>query len=635
MQKYSKLLVVLPCHSLEDFPIHHRGDEAADLLANWTALWHPALITSCSAKPDWHQADNPDCNYHSDPLEHSDEPSPNPFSDDILLALVPKVAESTIDSELISNLSEIGAVVIRTENSTKQQRQDIVEIALSSNSFATQLAEKVDSEIAEDFHALGYAYLQVQLMTRQLRYSSNLDETRFSESCVAAAKHATDGDFEKAQAGLTSCFDMLLEERNAYYPVDPELIDIVLTAKTTLGKSLRRQLDQKHAFSVLITGDNAQALSANQPESLSQLKARVTQAEDSNNADDAPEQVTIIGGLQDELPESLVSSESLINQLTCGRATIQKLLGVEPSVFMRRRFGLGPSIPGVLEQFDFTGAIHATLDDGKFPLCSGPNIRWTGNDDRSILAHGETPLSAADEGSFVGLGVKLGEAIDSSHIAPVAFCHWPDKTCQSFQDLLRIVKYGPLFGSFVDIEDYFESVYDPGYGDTFTDDEYRAPYLKQAVDQGKPNPISSVTKYWDRFYRLSSGRALLTQICARTPITSAQVADIQNQFGELQTAIESALNVDSDRSLDNEIDELLNGLKSDWLSPPKTSSQPADPGAQDTLGSRELINTTSFKRRVIVNTKSKTTGTIRNQEPIVLAAGTGQGSHPIRLLRKN
>ena len=60
MQKYSKLLIVLPCHSLEDFPIHHRGEEAANLLANWTALWHPALIASCEQKPEWQQADNPD-----------------------------------------------------------------------------------------------------------------------------------------------------------------------------------------------------------------------------------------------------------------------------------------------------------------------------------------------------------------------------------------------------------------------------------------------------------------------------------------------------------------------------------------------------------------------------------------------
>ena len=108
MQQYSKLLVVLPCHSLEDFPIHHRGDEAADLLANWTALWHPAFIASCSAKPDWHQADNPECNYNldspdSDELFEANAETSWP-SQNVLLALIPEIAQSTIDSELITNL---------------------------------------------------------------------------------------------------------------------------------------------------------------------------------------------------------------------------------------------------------------------------------------------------------------------------------------------------------------------------------------------------------------------------------------------------------------------------------------------------------------------------------------------------
>ena len=279
----------------------------------------------------------------------------------------------------------------------------------------------------------------------------------------------------------------------------------------------------------------------------------------------------------------------------------------------------------MLEQFDFTGAIHATLDDGKFPLSSGANIRWTGNDDRSILAHGEPPLNADDAGSFVGLGVKVGETIDSTHIACVVFCHWPDKTCQSFKDLLRITRYGSLLGSFVNIEDYFESVYDPGYGDTFISDEYRAPYLKQAVDQGTPNPISSVTKYWRRFYKLNSARALLTQLCAKTTIGSSEVTEIQDRLANLQTTVESELVVESEiDSIDETIDELIQQMKSQWLGSGKA---PSDPPAAGSAKSLELINTTSFKRRISTPLDSLNIGTIRNQPPIILADGTKDGSH--------
>ena len=621
MQKYSKLLVVLPCHSLEDFPIHHRGEEAADLLANWTALWHPALIASCCAQPDWHQADNPECSYDGN-------------ADDLLLALVPCVAQSSLDSELLTNLDALDAIVIESDAASLKTRSEIVEDALNANAHAAELAKKVDSEIAEDFHALGYAFLQIQIMTRQLRYSSNLDRALFSELTAGAAKHAIDGEHEKAKSELTKCFDMLLQEKSSYYPVEAELIDIVLTAETTLGKSLRRQLGQAHAFNVLITGTNAQKLSTKQPESLKQLKTRVNLQSDGSpdSENESLEKVGLIGGLQDELPESLVSTESLINQLHRGRTTIQNLFGIVPSVFMRRRFGLSPATPGVLEQFDFTGAIHATLDDGEYPSCSGANLRWTGNDDRSILAFGETPLSAADEGSFVGLGVKLGEAIDSAHIASVVFCHWPDKTCQSFKDILRTTKYGPLFGSFVNVEDYFESVYDPGYGDTFTSDEYRDPYLKQAVQREALNPVSCVTKYWKRFYRLNSARALWTQTCATTGVDSATVAEIQNQLGELQNSIESALNLNTvddsiDQAIEDLIERLTNRRSGSQSNPSSSDTATAQSNSASNSNSIELINTTSLRRRVIFQRDSNNVGTIKNQPPIIVAEGTKHGSH--------
>ena len=44
--KYQELIILLPCHSLEDFPTYHEGDDAHSLLASWSALWHPALLAA-------------------------------------------------------------------------------------------------------------------------------------------------------------------------------------------------------------------------------------------------------------------------------------------------------------------------------------------------------------------------------------------------------------------------------------------------------------------------------------------------------------------------------------------------------------------------------------------------------------
>ncbi len=656
MQRFSKLLIVLPCHSLEDFPTHYQGEEAANLLANWTALWHPALIASVGEKPDWHQADNPELNLtpksdttkadstpepRSDALEEANEIDPDDdltkTNESLCLVLVPAVSEPVMDSELRRQL-ETNNVVVISDLST---REEITSSALSANEHAKMLSPKLDPQIEADFHALGYAFLQIQIMTRQLRYSSNLDEAYFSDTVVAAAQFAVEGDHEQARLGITKCFDILLEEKNAYYPVQPELLDVVLTAPTTLGKSLDQQLKRNHAFNVLLTGVNAEKLANSNPDAVKQLKLRVGISDAENTetepTEKSPQKITIIGGLQDELPESLVSTESLVHQISVGRKTLQRILSAEPAVFMRRRFGLTPMIPGVLEQFNFTGAIHATLDDGKFPICSSSNIRWTGIDERSVLAFGEAPLSAADEGSFLGLGVKLGESIDSAHIAAVVFCHWPNQTCQSFEDILRVSQYSPLFGSFIGLESYFESVYDPGYGDTFSMDEYRPPYLKQAIANKTTDPISRVTRYWNRFYGVNRCRALLTQLCGKTTLHQQAIVEITSQLTELQNSIEVAINsTEDDPEIDIRIANLTQQLATKWATPdvqtdverqhvePKESSQNDIHHAKK---STTLVNTTSFKRRIVVHSDTAEIGSAKNVGPIVYADSNSNGTH--------
>jgi len=54
-----RLAILLPCHSLEDFPVHYRGAEADDLLTAWTVLWHPLLIAAAGQAPTWYRADSP------------------------------------------------------------------------------------------------------------------------------------------------------------------------------------------------------------------------------------------------------------------------------------------------------------------------------------------------------------------------------------------------------------------------------------------------------------------------------------------------------------------------------------------------------------------------------------------------
>ena len=106
---YQELVILLPCHGLEDFPIHHEGDQADGLLASWTAMWHPALFTSTQKMPAWARVDDP-------PEELSER-----------LIIIPDVAQEELQTGFVQRAKEEGATVIRRKN----ERQAILDAALA------------------------------------------------------------------------------------------------------------------------------------------------------------------------------------------------------------------------------------------------------------------------------------------------------------------------------------------------------------------------------------------------------------------------------------------------------------------------------------------------------------------------
>src|SRR5262245_8065090 len=234
--KYQELLILLPCHSLEDFPTHHEGDDAHSLLASWSALWHPTLIASAGQAPSWRRVDDPPSDVKG------------------RLIVVPSVCVSRLPTGFAQRVKDEGGVLIRKTSS----REEILAAALAglgSQELGVGVQEGKLSDLTADFLALGYCYLQIELLTRQMRYSSNLDETYFKGTVVAAAVAAVEGNEALAREKLTACFSVLAEERDHYYPVDAFVLDLNLTAATTLGQPLRDELARSTPTSLLISAD--------------------------------------------------------------------------------------------------------------------------------------------------------------------------------------------------------------------------------------------------------------------------------------------------------------------------------------------------------------------------------------------
>ncbi|MGC3970122.1 MAG: hypothetical protein QM775_23180 [Pirellulales bacterium] len=243
-----ELVVLLPCHSLEDFPVHHEGEEAEGLLAAWSALWHPALIAACDKIPLWFRADAP-----------PENPRPR-------IIVVPQVCDALLLTGWPTRAKAEGAKLVRKMS----KRADVVAACLA----VLDKPSTVPDDLVADFYALGTGYLLVELLTRQMRYMSNLDEVRFQTEAQDAARAAVENRLDDASQHLKNAFEALYEARERFYPVDNYLVDLTLTAETTLGTSLRKELAGDLPVNVLITGALLDRLAEREPESLPAAAAR-------------------------------------------------------------------------------------------------------------------------------------------------------------------------------------------------------------------------------------------------------------------------------------------------------------------------------------------------------------------------
>jgi alpha-mannosidase len=481
--KYDELIILLPCHSLEDFPTYHEGEDAESLLASWSALWHPALLASAGQAPTWRRIDEP-------PSEVQGR-----------LIVVPTICVQRLPAGFAQRVKDEGGILIRkTAN-----RAEILEAALAP---LTSDLRPPTSDLSADFLALGYCYLQIELLTRQMRYSSNLDETYFKSTAVAAAVAAMEGNRELAKEKLAACFSVLAEERDHYYPVDAYILDLTLTAATTIGQPLRQELEpvgwdkairpQAHqtsvdppdaepttAKSLLMSASILAEMAAKEPDTLAVLKEGF-----------ASGQIGLIGGEHDEGPLPLLSHESVRRELERGLKAYQDLLGRRPHIYGRWRYGLTPHLPGILHKFGFKGALHTGFEEGKTPDGLQFKIRWEGADGSAIDAIAKSPLDASKPQTFLALATKLGESMDSDHVATLCLAHWPGQASPWIDDLRRIAAYCSALGKWVTVDEYFEKTDHPGQLDRFEASRYRSPYLKQAIIRKEDDPISRHVRYW-------------------------------------------------------------------------------------------------------------------------------------------
>ena len=488
------------------------------------------------------------------------------------------------------------------------QRDEILARALAPLGAAGQM----DDDLAHDFLALGYCYLQIELLTRRMRYSSNLDQDHFQKQLVTAARAMAEDDRQQAREHLSKCFDLLGEERDHYYPVDAHILDLSLVASTTMGVSLRSELARDMPVNLVLPASTLAQMAQQQPESL----ARLVEALRENRC-------SVVGGPARELPDPLLPCETILGQLTAGMDLYQQLLDHPLTIYGRHRYGLTTFVPQILHKLGFSGLLHASFDGGRFPDSTQSKTRWEGMDGSSIDAVARVPLNALRAESYLNLAIKIGESMESDYVATVVLAHWAGQSSPWHEDLQRCARYTSALGKPVTLTRFFQQTEHAGHLDRFKPDQYASPYLHQAVQREEADPISRFVHYWRAWGLLAARRTLATWLrLAGGPAMGDGVGQ-----DEIDRLLDSAADAATDAAKPDPWHDVENQLDREFSTAATELARFLARGPGSEAPRYVLINPHSFPQRTGIELDDLT-GPPDVEKP-VYAAGQSQGKQQV------
>ncbi|MBM3970072.1 MAG: hypothetical protein FJ302_09445 [Planctomycetes bacterium] len=492
------VVILIPCHSLEDFPTDLGEKPAEGILNAFAVAWHPWLLAQTRSLPGWHRADSPP------------EPSAG------RLILVPTACDDRLESDWIGRQRDAGSFVISGIHKRDELLAEVLAAARdwippqhSADGGTTEVVgetpretrpgevvsspEQLDPDLVADFLALGTTHLLVELLSRQMHYFGEIDEMRLRREAVEAAESLVAGRLDDVKQRLANCFEALHEARERFYPTDAYLLDMCLLVPNMVDDKLIPLVTGSKPLSFLMTARDADEITRDKPEIAKLLREAVQR-----------ELVEILGGEWSETPSPLLPLESMLYDIRRGRATYQRLFRKEPTTWARRRFGLHSLLPQILTKFGYSAACHFLLDDGIYPDAENSKLRWEGCDNMTIDAISRLPLAADSATSYLRLPQRLAESMNQDQGAGLIVARWPDVRSPFFADLLRGAKYSPVIGRFATFREFFERTDAPMRHSRYEAGEYLAPFLTRSVAAREIDPISRYGNHFDCRQRFDS-----------------------------------------------------------------------------------------------------------------------------------
>ncbi len=579
----TRSILVIPSSSLEELPARMGNELAADFLCAWTAQWDPRLLAALNTLPEWKKADGSSLDLNAS------------------LVLCPEVSKPKLEVPFREQLAVNQCTVVESQFQTRSELVQTLVAAVASAEVGSATGTddgtgSIAPLLLEDFYALGYAVLQVQILARKLRYSWNIDWIMFTEQVLSAARASLSQDADETERWLQACFDSLSQERDRYCSQQAYLLDVVLLAPSTLGPSLDRQMEVQHPFNVIATSQLVGSLKEKNLLAWTELQRRLS-----------AEECSLVGGLQDERPHAYLSSASILRELGRGLKSYTQHGITPPKVFTRFQPGFLASSPTWLTHYGYKGALLAAWSGGTVPEKDQAKIRWQASSDgRSIdtvLGH---VLDAASADSYVDLATTLSSQLDYHHIPTLILAHWPGARSVAWEDLKRVVARTPSLGKFHTVDDYFASTTQPYSSDSFPSNDFKVSVPNDLTEQHQLHRrLIGYEQHRSQAERLWSLYHLWNQVANKSSTEMDNIEPMQDEIERLLAQIDCwfAESFDSE-TISRQIGECRTKLMArirqtlGAFEATRVSAQPADSNG---LRGYLMVNPSSHPQRIFIS----------------------------------
>jgi Glycosyl hydrolases family 38 N-terminal domain len=456
------------------------SDEIACFLNAWSVLWHPALLLDATGPPRV-----------AYPYDHE-----NPGAGSVYA--LPENPQPTLPADWEQKAHAAGAIAFQAGPERAQTLASLEE-ALEVRQGKPEASQRrfAEAELAP-FFAIGLGHALVVTLFEAMEHENTLASADFWQAVQQAAQSFTQGDQDATRQHLQVAADCLRTAREVLYPVEIYWLDLCLLGDKSEEQLLPRAVEAKTPMSLMTAASTLAAWEREYPERLAAVRAAVES-----------DKLEVCGGVAVEHDDAELPVESQLWNLRKGQEEYKRLLGRPVKVFARRRFGVHPHTPLLLQSNGIRHAVLVPFDDAVLPSYRGTIVNWPSPDGKQVESLTRMPHSADLPQTFFHLAAYLRQTIAEDHAATLALLHRRQPACPWYEDLLGLQSFGPVFGNWFMLSNYLGEVQASEYASASTPDEFRGDVLGKRVDGGDPAPVSYFAGHARARRRLDQVRTLV------------------------------------------------------------------------------------------------------------------------------